>query len=156
MNSDDEKFEQVLRALKPSAPSPDLMARLRNTLPVAKAHAPKLVVRRANILELVVPLAAAATVIIGLAIYFTASLRNAPPSQIVSAAKPEISGRPVQTTDCVLGAREIGIVRAPNGRPYRVVQGIGIGQQVWEDDSGKRSTRTFPQQQVLLVSMNSI
>jgi hypothetical protein len=59
-------------------------------------------------------------------------------------------------TDCVLAAREVGIYRSPDGKPYRVVQGVGVGQRIWKDaETGEVQTQTFPQQQILLVSLNT-
>jgi hypothetical protein len=56
-----------------------------------------------------------------------------------------------------MGARELGIYHAPDGRPYRVVQSVGFGIATWEDvKSGERRTSTVPQQQLLLVSLNTM
>lgn len=147
MNTDDEKFEALLRQVKPAAPSAELLERLRATRPAAPA--------RPNIIRFILPLAAAAALVIGLTLHF--SDNTSAPTKTEPAVAQSATVRPVQQTDCVLGAREVGIFRAPDGRPYRVVQSVGIGSETWEDTAtGERKTRTFPQQQVLLVSMNSI
>jgi hypothetical protein len=150
MNPDDEKFEALLRQVKPAAPSAEFLERLRATRPAVPAKP-----ARPNIIRFIIPLAAAAALVIGLTLYF--SDNTSAPTMAASAVAQSATVRPVQQTDCVLGAREVGIFRAPDGRPYRVVQSVGIGSETWEDTAtGERKTRTFAQQQVLLVSMNSI
>lgn len=151
MKTDDEQVEARLRQIKPAATSPDFLARLRATRPAPAKPA------NSNIIRFFIPLAAAATLVVGLSVYFSSD-QNQPAPQLAAAPAENSSAlRPVQQTDCVLGAREVGIYRTPEGRPYRVVESVGIGSETWEDTAtGERKTRTFPQQQVLLVSMNSI
>ncbi len=157
MNMDDGIFEERLRKIKPSAPSPELMTRLKNTMPPVPAQTKHLIINFPDILRLALPLAAAALLVVGLGIHFTKTLNAGKENQAASTAtSPPKELIPLQSTDCLLGAREVGVIRSPDGRPYRVVQSVGIGQETVEDpESGKLVTRMKPQQQILLVSMNT-
>lgn len=159
MNPERESFEKRLRNIRPAAPPPDLMARLLNARPAdapaaqaadAGDHRPRrpvmLLLRRA------LPFAAALVIAVGLALHISHRLRpDGEPS-------PEhVAAGPLQSTDCLLGARELGIVHAADGRLYRVVHGVGLGIELWKGATpGMVTERAVPRQRVLLVSMNSM
>ena len=159
MNAEYESFEERLRKTKLAAPSPELMARLLNTLPAAARTAPAAKVgagRPVNLarilLRYAVPLAAAIVIAAGLALHV--SNRRRPD---MTAAPAKSAGSPVRSMGWLLGARELGMVRAADGRPYRVVQGVELGLEVYEDPvTGIVTERAAPRQRVLLVSMNSM
>lgn len=104
------------------------------------------------LLRRVLPFAAAAAIAVGLALFATSRLRSdgeTPPETVAAG--------PLRSTDCLLGARELGIVHAADGRLYRVVHGVGLGIEAWKGEApGMVTERTGPRQRVLLVSMNSM
>ena len=162
MNTQHDDFENELRRIKPAAPSPELMARLRATLPASTrpAPAPQLEVRpvlRVRFwLHLALPLAAAAA--LSLMMLRSPAPQPGPvvPSTPIQTAAVAPSAHQVESSDYLLGARELGIVRSPDGKPYRVVQCVGVSKQVWENETdGQRVVKDLPQQQVLLVAMDT-
>lgn len=53
-----------------------------------------------------------------------------------------------------VGVRNVGIWSAPDGRAYKVVQGVTMNQTVIQDSGNGSELKMFePQQQVLLVAM---
>lgn len=143
MNPDDLQFEEQLRRIRPAAPSPALLERLRATRPARRP------------IRFILPLAAAAAVAIGLAASFLARERG---TIVPPAAAPEqvVRMQPVQVSDCIVGARDAGLYRGPDGRPYRMLQVVGLGQQVWRDEaSGRLVAQTYPQQHIVLVGLRT-
>lgn len=151
MNNDDQDFAARLQRLRPAAPAPALLARLKAIAEPANV-APR--PRRISAWRLAVPLAAAAALVV--AAFW---LRPAPGPE-TDALAVETLARPAGAlpwTDCLLGARELGIYHGPDGQPYRIVQGVGVGTERWRDPvDGSERTRTVPQQKLLLVSMASL
>jgi hypothetical protein len=143
MNPDDLQFEEQLRRIQPAAPSPALLQRLRATRPARRP------------IRFVLPLAAAAAVAIGLAASFLTRDRG---TNVTHAAAPDqaVQVQPVQVSDCIVGARDAGLCRGPDGKPYRMLQVVGVGQQVWRDEaSGQLVAQTYPQQHIVLVGLRT-
>lgn len=150
MSTETEKLEQLLRGIQPAAPSADFLARLEATRP---APTQAECVQRRSFSDFAFPLAAAALLLFTLSAAFVAHWHRPAPG----AGAQTATLRAVEQIDYVLGARELGIYHAPDGRPYRVVQSIGFGCATWEDaKSGERRTSATPQQQLLLVSLNTM
>ena len=136
MSPEDEKVEALLRRVKPAAPSAAFLARLQATRPAPVKAEP---VRRNIFSEFSLPLAAAAVLLFTLSAAFVAHWNRPVPG---ASAQP-VALLTVEQIDCVMGARELGIYHAPDGRPYRVVQSVGFGIATWEDvKSGERRTST--------------
>lgn len=150
MRPEDEKVEALLRRVQPAAPSATFLARLQATRPAPVKAAP---IRKSSFIGFVFPLAAAAVLLMTLSVVFFKHWSR--PARLATAQPATL--RTVEQMDCVMGARELGIYHAPDGRPYRVVQSVGFGSATWEDvKSGARRTSTVPQQQLLLVSLNTM
>jgi len=164
VNSNIDSFEEKLRKIKAAPPSAKLMARLQRTLPQeikapgqTRLETPEHWNWRMIFLRIATPLAASVLIILAVKHYLPGLTVS--PGGIVSAPAQvaELQIRPVETVDCILGARKIGTYQAPNGNPYQVVQCVGLNRQVWENmKDGRRAARTTPRQQVLLISMNAI
>lgn len=145
MKRDPLDFEQRLQQLRPAEPRPEVRTRLENIAVPARPQRTWIAA-----LRIAAPLAAAAALVL-------AAVWSRPAPQKTSApvvATPEPVGSPAE---CLLGARELGIYHAPDGRPYRIVQGIAMSQEAWRDPAdGRLLTRAVPQQKLLLVSMASL
>jgi len=159
MKNEMDELEQLLHSVRPATPPGDLLKRLAATLPPEPAPAVSLPVHALNWKRLwlrwVTPLAVAGAAVLVCVWHVSEANR---PAAMPGAALPDATTalRPVQFNDCLLGARDLGIYRAPDGRAWRVVQGIGMGQKVWEEAaSGRQVKQLYPQQQLLLVGLNT-
>ena len=161
MNTPHDAFENELRRVKPAAPSPELMARLRATLPASTKPEPKAAPLVPFWLRFALPLAAAAALVL---MVLPGRAPDKPVSRIASVTPDRMpaespvapAARQVEASDYLLGARELGVVHAPDGKPYRVVQCVGVSKQVWENEAdGRRVVKDLPHQQVLLVAMDT-
>lgn len=75
---------------------------------------------------------------------------------IVAGAKGVSAWEVKDTTDWVLGCRQIAIWHSPDGVPYRVLQWLTIQQKTLKDPvSGKEMTKAEPKQRVVLLAMES-
>lgn len=154
-----DAFEQKLRRIKPAEPSAGLIQKLQSSRPgpaVVSAGSGWNNFRK-YMFRVGVPLAAAAALLI---IANRQHDRERIAGKGGSVQAPvRVAGqqvRPAETVDYILGARELGICRAPDGSPYKVVQCVGLSRQVWENTGdGRRLAQTVPQQRVLLVKMNT-
>lgn len=139
-----EVLEQRLRQI-PTAPLSDaLKARLLATRPHPRTAG--------RWRRLWLPLAAAAAVCVAVGLHLA---RPAAPTG--RAEEPtETVLQPVECADYLFDGHDLGIYHAPDGRPYRVVQCIGIRRQSWAD-AGDRTRVDYDvtEQRVLLVAMNT-
>lgn len=136
-----QQFEDRLRAIRPAAPRTELSSTLLALRPAAPRRP----------LRFILPLAAAAAV----ALCTTALFRkDTPVSDAPAVASATV--QPVQVSDCIVGARDAGLVRGAYGRTYRAVQVVGVGQQVWRDEAtGHLVAQTYPQNHLVLVGLKS-
>ena len=136
-----QQFEAQLRAIRPAVPRNERSRRLVALRPAAPRNA----------LRFILPLAAAAAVAICVTAIFQMPAPAPDESGMASATV-----QPVQVSDCIVGARDAGLVRGADGRTYRAVQVVGVGQQVWRDAStGHLVAQTYPQNHLVLVGLKS-
>lgn len=75
---------------------------------------------------------------------------------IVADTRGSSSWEVKDTTDWVLGCRQVAIWHSPDGVPYRVLQWLTIQQNTLKDPlSGKEIIKAEPKQRVVLLAMES-
>lgn len=120
MNGPD-RIEEALKKLGPGAVPPHLMARLTVARP--QAGPPSAESRwRGLLLRWLLPIAASACVAVGTFFFLERNHRPDPQDAAgaTTAAAAEVPV-PVESHDFLVSARPVGIVVAPNRRPYRIM-----------------------------------
>ena len=151
MNKENEPMDSFERRLKKCCPapvSPALMNRLRTCMPMQQV--PQRPFRRFY----KAVMAIAATVILGFLLTLWSLDKTGMQKGLRIADHP--AGRlTVKSSDnYFVGARNVGIWSAPDGRAFKVVQGVTLNQTVIQDSgNGSELKMIEPQQQVLLVAM---
>ena len=108
-----DPIEEALRAMRPAEMPPQLMARLT----AARLQPRERFAFRGLLFRWLLPLAASACVAVGT--FFWLEKDHSPS---VAAAAPESRALPIESEDYLVGARPVGILVAPNQRPYRLVE----------------------------------
>ena len=108
-----DPIEEALRGLRPAELPPQLMARLTAARPQPRERS----VLRGMFFRWLLPLTASACVAV--ATFFWLE-KNRPPAAVATA--PESRALPIESEDYLVGARPVGILVAPNQRPYRLVE----------------------------------
>lgn len=106
-----DPIEEALRGMRPAELPPQLMARLTAARPQPRERA----VWRNVMLRWLLPLTASACVA---AVTFFWLEKNHP--SVAVAHEPQ--ALPVESQDFLVSARPVGIVVAPNQRPYRIME----------------------------------
>ena len=143
-----DAFEARLRSVRPTPLSAGARSRLLAACPARRRAA-------------WIPLAWAAglTLFVGLSWLGAMKGREGAPATLASrggvvipSPAPELK----DTTDWVLGCREVAIWHSPEGVPYRVLQWLTVQQNTWQDPvSGKQVVKAEPKQRVVLLAMDS-
>jgi len=151
MSNENESMDRLEKRLKrccPSPVSPALMNQLRTCMPLQRAP------QRPSRRFYKALMAIAATVILGFGV--TLWSLNITGVQKGFRIVDQPAGRlTVKSSDnYFVGVRNVGIWSAPDGRAYKVVQGVSLNQTVVQNsDNGSELKMIEPQQQVLLVAM---
>lgn len=155
MQDDLETFEVRLKKLRPSPLSPDVMRRLQACRPKERKRA-----TTARFLVAAVTMAATALLLLAgvlLALKATSSDdrgtlgRKEGPKQVAVDDQMVIKS----TERYLIGARPVGVWSSPNGRAYKVVQGMAMNQTVFRHPgNGAELKMIEPQQRVLLVALS--
>ena len=151
MSKENEPMDRLEKRLKKCCPapiSPALMNQLRTCMPIQNET------RRPSFLFYKGLVAIAASVLL----CFMAtlwSLNKTGMQKGLRIADHPASRLMVKSSDnYFVGVRNLGIWSAPNGRAYKVVQGVTMNQTVIHDSgNGSELKMIEPQQQVLLVAM---
>ena len=109
--SDKDPIEEALRAMRPAEMPPQLMARLTAARPQPRSRG----VWRDALFRWFLPITASACVAV--ATFFW--LEKNRPSAAIASEQPQ---PPVESQDYLVSARPVGIVVAPNQRPYRIME----------------------------------
>lgn len=145
-----EAFESRLRSLRPAPLSEQARCRL-----MAACPAP----RRSRSLWVSLAWAAGLTLFLGSLWLGAMKGREGTTATVASKAgsvTPAPSPELKDTTDWVLGCREVAIWHSPDGVPYRVLQWLTVQQSTWKDPvSGKQVVIAEPKQRVVLLAMDS-
>ena len=112
MNAKDP-IEEALRGMRPAELPPQLMARLTAARPQPRERS----AWQSVLLRWLLPLTASACVAV--ATFFWLE-KNRPSA--VATAVPESRALPIESEDYLVGARPVGILVAPNQRPYRLME----------------------------------
>ena len=109
--SDKDPIEEALRGMRPAKMPPQLMARLTAARPQPRSRSGL----QDALLRWFLPLTASACVAV--ATFFWLEKNR---SSVVTA--PGQQPTPVESQDYLVSARPVGIVVAPNRRPYRIME----------------------------------
>lgn len=150
----EDRLEKRLRGCRPAPVPPAVMSSLRSCLPPQKVQ-PRSACRFSKGL-----MAIAAT---GLLCFFVPLLMVKQKRECPAAQQGTFSGKPlanrltVKSSDnYFLGVRNVGIWSAPDGRAYKVVQGVAVNQTVIKNsETGSELKMIEPQQRVLLLAMST-
>ena len=132
-----ERIEEALKRLQPDAMPPHLMARLTAARPQATASA-----WRGVIVRWLLPIAASACVAAGTFFWLESNRRPAGESDTAAAAQSRQRSVPVESEDYLLAARPVGIVVAPDQRPYRIVEVEWLEHQTVRGSEGGPALHT--------------
>jgi hypothetical protein len=151
MSNENESMDRLEKRLKgccPSPVSPALMNQLRTCMPQQK------VAQRRPFRFYKALMAIAATVILGFGVTLW-SLNITGVQKGLHIVDHPAGRLTVKSSDnYFVGVRNVGIWSAPDGRAYKVVQGVSLNQTVVQNsDNGSELKMIEPQQQVLLVAM---
>lgn len=113
-----DRIEEGLKKLEPGALPPHLMARLTAARPQA-VSAGEVSRWRSVLFRWLLPAAASACVAVGTFILLERSRQ--PAAETASGGALEQSPVPVESQDFLVAARPVGILVAPNQRPYRIM-----------------------------------
>lgn len=156
MNSENESMNRLEKRLKKCCPapvSPALMDQLRSCMPAPNAQ------KRPSFQLSIRLLAIAATVIFCVLATLWSLDKQAGKSVVVQKTSDRdrhpANRLTVKSADkYFVGVRNVGIWSAPDGRAYKVLQGVTMNQTVIRNsDTGSELKMIEPQQQVLLVAM---
>ena len=156
MNNENDPIDSLEKRLKkccPSPVSPALMGQLRSCMPAQNPQ------KRPSFHSSIRLLAIAATVTICvLATLWSLDKQGVQPGMVQKTSNTNrhpANRLAVKSADKYLvGVRNVGIWSAPDGRAYKVLQGITMNQTVIRNpDTGSELKMIEPQQQVLLVAM---
>ena len=138
MNEPD-RIEEALKKLQPGAMPPRLMARL--TVARAQVASRKVEARwRGALLRWFLPIAASACVAIGT--FFWLERNRESSGQVVSDGAVEHRPVPVESEDFLVTARPVGILVAPNQRPYRIMEVEWLEHETVRTDAGGPALHT--------------
>jgi hypothetical protein len=115
-----DRIEEALRKMEPGAVPPHLMARLTAARPQLRS-ASEDSRWRGVLFRWLLPVAASACVAVGTFLWLEHNRRSEEPGDPIPAAVAENRSVPVESQDFLLAARPVGIVVAPNQRPYRIM-----------------------------------
>jgi len=151
MNKQNESFDRLEMRLKKCCPvpvSPALMSQLRNSMPMQN-------VQQHPSCRFYKGLMAIAATIICCFMATLWSLTKTGVQKGLGMADHPADRLTVKSSDnYFVGVRKIGIWSAPDGRAYKVVQGVTVNQTVIRNSgTGSELKMIEPQQQVLLVAM---
>lgn len=152
-NETEDRIETRLKKLRPAPVSPALMKQLRQCKPQPQKQS-----RFHFFLNKGLLIVAAAVVICLMAVVLSLNQKTAHPKRVQADHRSRhlSAGRmTVKSSDrYLLGMREVGIWSAPDGRAYKVVQGVSMNQTVLQDSgNGSELKMIEPQQRVLLLAM---
>lgn len=151
MNNENESMDRLEKRLKKCCPapvSPALMSQLQTCLPLQK------VTQRPSSRFYKGLVAIAASVLLCFMVTLWSLNKTGLQKGLLIADQP--AGRlTVKSSDnYFVGVRNVGIWSAPDGRAYKVLQGVTMNQTVIQNSSnGSELKMIEPQQQVLLVAM---
>ena len=129
--SDKDPIEEALRGMRPAEMSPQLMARLT----AARPQPGKRVEWQNVLFRWLMPIAASACVAV--ATFFWLE-KNRPSAAVASEHQP----LPVESQDFLVSARPVGIVVAPNQRPYRIMEVEWLEHETVRTGAGGQALHT--------------
>jgi hypothetical protein len=151
MNNENESMDRLEKRLKKCCPapvSPALMNQLQTCMPLQKVpQCPSFRFYKGLV-------AIAASVLLCFMVTLW-SLNKTGLQKGLRIANPPVGRLTVKSSDnYFVGVRNVGIWSAPDGRAYKVVQGVTMNQTVIQDSgNGSELKMIEPQQQMLLVAM---
>ncbi|MEI7946343.1 MAG: hypothetical protein WCJ02_06580 [bacterium] len=151
MSKENESMDRLEKRLKKCCPapvSPALMSQLRTCMPLQK------VTKRTSFRFYKGLVAIAASVLLCFMVTLWSLNKTGLQKGLLIADQP--AGRlTVKSSDnYFVGVRNVGIWSAPDGRAYKVLQGVTMNQTVIQNsENGSELKMIEPQQQVLLVAM---
>ena len=151
MNNENESMDRLEKRLKKCCPapvSPALMNQLQTCMPLQKVpQCPSFRFYKGLV-------AIAASVLLCFMVTLW-SLNKTGFQKGLRIANPPVGRLTVKSSDnYFVGVRNVGIWSAPDGRAYKVVQGVTMNQTVIQDSgNGSELKMIEPQQQMLLVAM---
>ena len=128
-----DPIEEALRGLRPAEMPPQLMACLTAARPQPRER----FAWRGLFFRWLLPLTASACVAV--ATFFWLE-KNRPPA--VSTAAQESSALPVESEDFLVRARPVGILVAPNQRPYRLMEVEWLEHETVRNGAGGEALHT--------------
>jgi hypothetical protein len=115
-----DRIEEALKKMEPGAVPPQLMARLTAARPQPRSASGDFH-WRGVLFRWLIPVAASACVAVATFFLLEHNRRTAESSDPQPAAAVENRSVPVESQDFLVAARPVGIVVAPNQRPYRIM-----------------------------------
>jgi hypothetical protein len=136
-----DRIEEALRKMEPGAVPPHLIARLTAARPQPRS-AGGYSRWRGVFFRWLLPVAASACVAVGTFSWLEHSRRAEEPGDPIPAAVAENRSVPVESQDFLLAARPVGIVVAPNQRPYRIMDVEWLEYETVRSTSGGPAIHT--------------